>query len=567
MPPRGPLAVLATVLANGDLRRVLVSYLAFHVAEFATWVAILLYAYDQTGAASVGLVALIQLVPAALVAAPAASLGDRYPRQRVLTAGYLVQAVAMLVTGGAMAAGLPIPVVYAAAAAAASALVITRPTQSALLPSLSRTPDELTAANGAAGIVEGIGVLVGPLIAAAVLAIWTSAVVFAIAGGCLVVAALATVRVRTRNDPDALDPFRSAVGADAPLPRPAADRSVLAGLRTVAADPDARIVVGLLTVRMIIIGAADVLFVLLALDLLSMGEPGAGILNAALGAGTILGGALTFAVVGHRGLTPIAAAGALAWGASLGAVGLLALAVAAPPLVVIGGAGLAIVDITGRTILQRTMRDEVLARVFGLQEGLAMAGLAIGSVLVAAVVGAVGLGGAVAATALLLPLFVAATWGRLSALDGRAVVPVQALALLRRTALFAPLPGPGLEAVARRGTWLSFPSRTEIIREGDPGDRYYVLASGTVRVDQGGRHLRDIDRVGDGFGEIALLRDVPRTATVTTTTEVAVLAIDRAPFLAAVTGHPDAFAAAHEVAEGRTRRGPGADDPRLAHGA
>jgi hypothetical protein len=306
----------------------------------------------------------------------------------------------------------------------------------------------------------------------------------------------------------------------------------------------------LLTARMVIVGAADVLFVLMALDLLDMGEPGAGVLNAALGLGTIVGGALMILAVGQRGLAGVAVAGALSWGLALAVAGIAAQPVLAVVLVVVGGAGLTLVDVAGRTILQRSIRDEVLARVFGVQEGLAMAGLAIGSVLVAVVVGWGGLGGAIIVSAALLPVVVVVTWTRLAALDRRADIPVEALALLRQTSVFAPLPGPQLEAVARRGTWLSYPSGTVLIREGDVGDRYYVLASGAVGVEQGGRHLRQLGRAGDGFGEIALLRDVPRTATVTTVTDVAVFAIDRVSFLAAVTGHPEAYAAAQARAAG-----------------
>ena len=162
----GPTAVLRRVLANRDLRRVLPAFLVFSAAEYGTWVAILLYAYEQTGPASVGLVALVQLVPAGLVAPAAATLGDRFPRHRVLTLGYVVQAIAMLATAGAMLAGLPVAIVYLAAAAAATSVVVTRPTQSALLPSLAGTTDDLTAANGTAGVAEGVGALVGPLAAA-----------------------------------------------------------------------------------------------------------------------------------------------------------------------------------------------------------------------------------------------------------------------------------------------------------------------------------------------------------------------------------------------------------------
>ena len=551
MPPRGTLAVLGQVLANRDLRRVLASYLAFHIAEFATWVAILLYAYDATGPASVGVVALMQLVPAALAAAPAAALGDRYPRQRVLTTGYLVQALAMFGTAAALLGGAPVPVVYAAATVAASALVVTRPTQSALLPSLSRTPDELTAANGAAGVVEGFGVLIGPLVAAAILAGSTVGVVFLVAGGSLVVAALATSGLRPR---DARSPDRGAPKPVAPEPvEPALDSSFWAGLRVVARDPDARLIVGLLTAKMVMVGAADVLFVLLALELLQIGEPGAGVLNAALGGGTILGGALAFALVGRERLALVAGLGALAWGLAILAVGLTAVAALAPGLIVIGGAGLTILEVSGRTILQRSIRDEVLARVFGIQEGLAMAGLGFGALLVSVLVGAFGLTGAIAVVGASLPLVALTVWPQLSALDRRATPPIQALDLLRRTSLFRPLPPPQLEAVARRGTWLTVAAGTVLVREGEIGDRYYVIADGALEVTHDGTPLRVMDVPGSGFGEIALLLDVPRTATVTATTEAVLFAIDRGPFLAAVTGHPEALLAAKaEVANRAT---------------
>ena len=378
-------AVVARVAESGPLRRVLASYLAFHIAEFSTWVAILLYAYETTGPTSVGFVALLQLVPAALVATPAAALGDRYPRERVLLGGYLVQAVAMLATGTAMLAGLPVPVVYAAAAVAASSLVLTRPTQSALLPSLARTPDELTASNAAAGVVEGFGVLLGPLIAAVVLTQASIGAVFLIAGAALVAAALGTLGLRPTGGLAAMQHLEAELPG---VPHDdAADPSFLAGLRTVAADADARLVVGLLTARMLIVGCADVLFVLLALELLGMGAPGAGVLNAALGAGIVVGGAVAFAVIGRSGLASAAAVGAAAWALAIGLVGITALPNLAPILIVVGGAGLTVVDVAGRTILQRTVRDEVLARVFGIQEGLAMAALAAGSILVSVVAG------------------------------------------------------------------------------------------------------------------------------------------------------------------------------------
>jgi MFS family permease len=297
--------------------------------------------------------------------------------------------------------------------------------------------------------------------------------------------------------------------------------------------------------------------------LLDTGDPGAGILSAALGAGAIVGGALMVVLIGRTGLARVAASGALVWGIALVLIGVTASPALAPILVVVGGAGLAIVDVAGRTLLQRSVRDAVLSRVFGLQEGLAMAALAVGSILVSILAEAFGLMTAIAGVAAILPIAVGLSWTRVRALDRRDAVPMRTIELLRASPLFAPLPGPQLEAVARRAVWLPTPIATTVIREGDPGDRYYVLADGVVDVEQGGRHIRTLDRAGEGFGEIALLRDVPRTATVVTSTDATLLGIDRATFLVAVTGHPDAF----EAAERSIERVVGSDAPTEPHDA
>lgn len=542
--------VVRRLWRNAAFRRVLPAFFLFTAAEYGTWVAILLFAYERTGPVSVGIVALIQLLPSALVAPAASSLGDRYPRERVLALGYAGMAVALALIGLSMAAGVPAPVVYAIAAITGCTMIIPRPAQSSLLPSLAITPDELTAANAASGLMEGAGILAGPLAAAAILSVSDPSGVFLAAALAVVVAVALTVGLRSSGGLAALSD--DSLVTDGPDQDPGtADGSPLAGLRAVLADADARLVVGLLTARNVMVGAADILFVLLALDLLGIGEPGAAVLSGALGAGAMLGGLATFAVIGRSRLAAFAAVGALAWGLALAVLGLSAAAWSAPWLVIVGGSGLAVVDIVGRTLLQRAIRDEVLSRVFGLQEGLAMAGLAVGSLLVPALVQLAGLVGAVVAIAALLPALVGLSWTRLARLDRRIVVPVREIALLRRTTLFRPLPGPQLEAVARRAVWFTVPAGAAIIREGEPGDRFYVLAAGSLSVEREGRHLRDLDAVGEGIGEIALLEGVPRTATVTATADSTLLAIDRATFLLAITGHPDAFAAAQRQVAAR----------------
>jgi MFS family permease len=540
--------MVARIVRNRDLRRLLAAFLAFNGAEYATWVAVLLFAYEATGPASVGLVAVLMLAPAAVLAPAVSVMGDRYPRGRVLAVGYLAYGVGLAATAAVMVSDWPIAWIYAVAALGGAPLVIVRPTQSALLPALSQTPDELTSANSAAGIIEGAGILLGPLVAAAILtqagppAVLAVSAIAVLGGAVLVSRTRAGVAAGVPNDIPPLVPIETASWA------PRGPAAMLVGLRAVFADPDARLVVGLMSARMLMIGSADVLFVLMALELLGMGEPGAGILNAALGAGTIVGGATAFVLVGRGRLASVAAAGACLWGLALGLSGWLALPIVAVTLFVAGGAGLAVVDVSGRTILQRSVRDDVLARVFGLQEGLAMAALAVGSLLVPFLIAVLGLTGAILAVAALLPVIVALAWSHLVALDARTPVPAQAIALLRRNDLLALLSAPAMEAVARRAVWVSMAPGTAVIAEGDVGDRYYVLSSGAVQVERAGRHLRDLANPGDGFGEIALLRNVPRTATVIATVESVFLVVDRASFLLAVTGDPRASLRADAIA-------------------
>jgi hypothetical protein len=374
------------------------------------------------------------------------------------------------------------------------------------------------------------------------------ATVFLVGGAALAVAVLLTARLSATTSATA--PPVDAHGD----PEPVEDASFFAGLRAVLGDPDARLIVGLSTIRMVVIGSADVLFVLVALELLDTGESGAAILNAALGAGTVAGGALAFGLVGRRDLARVSAVGAVAWGLGVAALGLGIGPALAPGVVLLGGAGLTIMDVAARTILQRTMPDAVLARVFGVQEGLAMAGLAVGAVLVSGLEVTIALVPTILLIAAVLPAAALLAWSRLADLDRRFEVPAEALALLARSALFAPLAPPEREAVARRATWLTVPAGTVVIRQGDPGDRYFLLADGSVEVEADGRHLRRLEAIGDGFGEIALLRDVPRTATVRTARDSTLLAIDRASFLAALTGHPDAYRAAEAAAAQALRR-------------
>jgi MFS family permease len=538
------LRVVRAILHNPALRRVQLAFLLFNAVEFGTWVAILLYAYEAIGPASVGLVAVVQLVPGAVLAPFIASLGDRFPRDRVLFLGYAAQLLTFGATWVGMALGAAPILVVAAATCAATALCITRPAQGSLIPSLARTPEELTAANGLSGAMEGSGMLLGPLLAAAILAVSTPTAVFGAATvGCLIAAAV-VARVRPRT--------ASTLATDEPGDGAAGPRSMLEGLRLAVRHPSTRLIVAILALRMVVIGALDVLFVLLALEVFDIGESGAGLLNAALGLGVVVGGALTFTFVGRQRLAPVVAIASLAAGSALVAVGVVASPSTAALLTIVAGGGFVACDVVGRTILQRATPDQVLARVLGALEGIDFAGLALGALLAPLVVLVAGVPAAVMAFGLVLPAGVIAAWTGLRAIDRHALVPFRALALLRDDVIFAPLPQASLEWLARQTRWLTVEPGQVLIAEADAGDAYYVLETGALTVIQGGRHLRDCTARGDGVGEIALLRDVPRTATVTARETSVLLMIRRAEFLEVVAGHASAGAAAQQVVTARS---------------
>jgi Cyclic nucleotide-binding domain len=525
--------VIAGVMGNPELRRVELAFVGFNAAEWGVWIAMLVFAYEHGGATTAGLVALVQLVPAALFAPAAASFGNRFRPTRVLLAGYAAQALAMAATAAVLVAGGAPVAAYALAAVAATAVTITRPVQAVLLPVLSRTPEELTAANVVSGWIESVSVLAAPALAGVLLGAGGAGTVFAVMAGVAAGSALLVV----------------AVPGPAPAGAGAAGIDPAAGARLVAHDAGPRALVWLLGIEALAIGALDVLYVVLAVGVLHHGGDTAGYLNAAFGAGGVIGIAATVALVGRRRLAPALLAGLALWAAALGVLGAAPSLATAFVLLAAAGAGRTLLDVAGRTLLQRIARPEALARVFGLLEGITMTGLALGSLLASAFVALAGNRGAFVCFAALLPVSSLLVLRSLLRADSLAL-PVVELARLRALPIFAPLPPPLLEALARALAPVRATAGTPVVREGEPGDRFYVIAEGEVEVSRSGKHVAWLRR-GDCFGEIALLRDIPRTATVTATKDSVLDALDKSAFVSAVTGHDPSARAADELVRGR----------------
>jgi len=530
------LQALRDVVASPSLRRLQLAWVGSILGNWAYLVALGVYAYDQGGAAAVGIVGLIRLVPAAIAAPFTSSLADRFPRVAVMVASDLVRSVLMLAAAATIALDGPPPVVYALVAVSTIATTVFRPAQSALLPALVRSPAELTAANVASSTLESVGTFLGPALGGLLLAVSSPEVVFAANAGTFLWSALLVIGLR-RYEPRREPADTTDEGTDA-------GDGVLAGISTIAHEPTLRTLVGLYSAQTLVAGALNVLVVVTSFELLGLDEAGVGLLYAAVGVGGLVGGFVALLLASTGRLARDFAIGLALFGLPLALIGGLPGSVVAVAGLAVLGIGNSIVDVNALTIMQRAVPDAVLGRALGALEGLLLATLGLGALLAPVLIHAVGPEAALVVTGVLLPVLALLTRPRLRALDRTTSAP-DATALLRGVPMLAALPEPVLERLALGAGSATVLAGHPIIREGEPGDRFYVIEKGQVSI------LGRTFGPGDGFGEIALLRDVPRTATAMAVTDVELVTLERDPFVAAVTGHAPAAAAAETLVAAR----------------
>jgi len=536
-----------SLAANKALVRVLAGYGLFVLTEYSVWIAMLVFAYSRSGATAAGLVAVAQLAPAAVVAPVVAPIADRRSPVVLLAGGYLVQAAAMAATAAAAIAGVSLAA-YAGAVVAATAMTTTRPAQATLIPSIAATPDQLTAANVVVGWLEATGMAAAGLLAGVLISIAGVGSVFAVCAGLAVAAALLVAGLKVAP----LTPEQE--GA------PRALAGVGEGLRLAARRPRLRLMLALLTAEAVVLGALDLLMVILAMSVLDRPEAWAGYLNFACGAGAVLAATVSAVLVGRRLGAPIVGA-ALVFSGALAALALGLGVAGTVALLVVAGASSTLMDVATRTLLQRSVPPQLIGRIFGLVEGFMMAGYALGALLVPALVYLGGSRLALLGVAALLPLAAAVGGRALFGLDAETPVPVVEIALLRSLPLFAELPAPAIEGLAAALTPIHLAPGAILIRQGDEGDAYYAIAAGELDVLHDGHLLRQCGR-GEGVGEIALLRDMPRTATVIAHSAATVYELHRDLFLTAVLGHAPTQRQADRIAKARLAAG---GDPGNGH--
>ena len=212
--------------------------------------------------------------------------------------------------------------------------------------------------------------------------------------------------------------------------------------------------------------------------------------------------------------------------------------------------GFTFVEVAARTLIQRLGSDETLARVFGVLETARLAAMALGSIAVPAAVGLLGIRGALIALAAMMPAFALLRWAALRGFETGAPVAERPYALLRANPIFESLPIAALERLSHDAVGIEAAPGQEIITQGERGDRFYLIDAGEVEVLTDGV-FRGREGEGQSFGEVALLRECTRTATVRATRATRLLTLERDQFITAVTGHARSHETAHAVAEER----------------
>jgi MFS family permease len=526
-------------LRNGDLTRATVAYATSVISEWSLGIALLVYAYAHGGAAAVGFTSLGVFVPSILIAPWTGSAADGPRPNRLLAAVYLAQAIGLAGATTAAVSGAPPVFALVLVAASLTAQAFIRPAFSVVVPGLVTSASELTAANLLTGYCDSGATLLGPLIASGLLLVEGPPTVFAACAALGLIGAVSTVPL-LRLDPPA-------VQNDVEVP--AQSGSLVGSVRGLAERPGAISLLTVLSGQYVLIGALDLLYVILAVEVLDMGDSGPGYLSALFGFGALAGAAASTVLVGRRRLAPllvftvvVIAGGMLAFGT---ATTLLAAVIILPVI----GVSRTVLDLTGRMLMQRSAPQDSLASVFAVMEALASVGEMIGAVLVQVVVAVAGPRAAVVAVGVVMCLVLATTARQLQHIDASADAPVVKIRQLRLLPIFAPLPGPELEGIARAATEVTVPAGQTIVSQGEIGHSYYAITSGHVDVSVDGRHVRTMQR-GQGFGEIALLADMARTATAVAADDVTLLSIERVPFLTAVTGHDASARTAWGVAQG-----------------
>jgi MFS family permease len=528
---------VVTVFGNRALRRVQLAFFGSGIGDWAYATAVTVWAFQDGGAAAVGAFQAVRFILAAVTAPLGATIADRMSRRTFMMISDAVRAV--LVAAAAVCVSLDLaPAVYALALLAVVAGAPFRAAQAGLVPQLVQNPEELTSSNAVASNLENVVIFVGPALGALLVgafgietAVWLNVATF---GWSFLL--VAGIRVPPRTSPDAADDEAGA----------GLLRETLDGVVVIAKNADLRTTALLAAVQGVLFGALTVLNVIIAIEMLDAGPDGVGYLLAICGFGSVAGGLVVLARVGRKRVATDMSVGVIGWALPF-------LLLAAYPSVTTAVIALLVigfmdpwVNLGLDTMPQRLAEERMISRVFATVDATLIAAMSLGSVLAPVLLELLGLRGTLLVLGATVAAYAVATLPQMRRLDTRFQAPPET-DLLRAIPMFAPLASSSVEALAAASVRRGAAAGEVIVAEGDPAQEFFVIVAGEVEVTHDGAVLRR-EGAGEVFGEIGLIRDVPRTATVTAVTEVVLLVLGRRPFLETVSGTLDSMRAAEDLA-------------------
>lgn len=540
------LALMLTVARNRNLRRVQGAFVGSAIGDWAYATAIGLWAYQVGGATAVGVWLGVRMALMAVTTPFTATLADRFPRRTVMLVADLLRACLITVTAVMIVAAAPVATVFVVATLTSLVGPPFGIAQRGLLPQLAEGPEELAAANGVSSTIESLAIFVGPALGALLLTVTSVPVVLMVDVATFVWSMVLILGVRPRQRVGA------AAGADdEPDDEPAASflQDAVEGFRIITRDVRMRSLAVAVCAQTVVAGATGVFVLVLAAELLPMGVEGYGYLDALFGIGALVGGLLAISRASRGRLGTDLLAGVLLWSLPLALVWAWPNLVTCVVAMLLLGLGNPLVDVNFDTAVQRLTPDDVLGRVFGAFDALLIACMALGAFLMPVLLHLFGLRTSFLVIAVGVGLTVLLVARPVRQLDHGEHRPAN-LELWTQVDILAPLAPATVEALAFEATPERFAAGQVVVEQGDTSDRFFVIVSGTVRASADGRVLRELGP-GDYFGEIGLLHDVPRTATITALSDLVVEGLGRTGFLAAVQGHRGARRAAERVARAR----------------
>jgi len=531
---------IRAVLRNGDIGRLEIGWLAANAGTYAFLVVTLVVAYQAGGAFAVGLLGVVRAVPPTLLAPFAGLPSSRWRGDRVLVAINLGRGAAIGFAFVVLVAGGPIVALFLLVGVEAGFGGLTRPLHMSLLPWVARTPGELVAANIASSAAEGLGTLLGPAIAGLSIAAIGPNAATGVTAVLMLVAGVSVASVRVPT-------IRTSAGPTGPA------AALTSGLRAAMRTAAIRWTLLDAWLQTLVRGMLNVLLVVAAIERLGMGESGVGTLNAAIGAGGFVGALVALSLTGRSAFSSTAAMALALWGLPIAVVGIVTDPIVAIGMIAIVGLSNAIFDVSLFTLLQRAAPNEARVGTMGLLDSGAAASAAIGGLLASGLVATVGIQAALVAAGAVLPIAAAISLPFLRRAEGLTATHAEQARLLSADPLLGLLSLSVVEELSAVLEPVAFAGGEYLIREGEAGDRYLIVATGEVDVSQRGVTMRRLGP-GSGLGEISLLRDIPRTASIRAVGPVTAQALDRSAFLSAMTGHSPARAAADTIADAHLSR-------------